>query len=365
MDVGLTLGVEEEYHVVDGETLALRDDPALPRLLREAPVEANLQAEIATTQIETATPVCTSLAELREHLLAMRTAAAKVTADLGAAILPASTHPFSSWTDQRLVPTPRYLGLFERWGVLALQQDICGCHVHVGVADLDTAVAVMDRVRPYLPVVAALTGSSPFHGGIDTGYDSFRTQWYARWPLTGPADLLGDAAGYQAVVDGLVATGAIDDASHLYWDVRPSTRYPTIEYRIGDVCTRLDDVVLHAALVRSLTRVLAQRAAAGAPPLAIRGEQLRAARWRAARFGLTDHLYDAQAGRLVPARQLVEDLLTELRDDLEDRSEWDEVRALADAVLARGTSATLQRSVFHRTGDVHEVAAALVREGNG
>jgi len=359
----VTVGVEEEFHVVDAETLAMRDDPALGRSLTVDRDGVRVGDEISTTQVETATAVCETLGELRQQLAAGRAAAAAVTAELGATVLAASTHPFSSWQDQRLVPSPRYLELLERWGLLALQQDICGCHVHVGVPDLDTAVAVMDRVRPYLPVIAALTGSSPFHAGSDTGYESFRTQWFARWPITGATEPFGDAASYLAVVESLRVAGVIDDASHLYWDVRPSTRYPTVEYRVGDVCTTLDDAVLHAALLRSLTRVVAARAGAGQPPATVRPELLRAARWRAARFGVTGELFDVATGRLAPAPDMVRGLLAELRDDLEACGEWDEVRALTDAVLGRGTSATRQRALLHRTSDATQVAAMLVAEG--
>jgi YbdK family carboxylate-amine ligase len=362
-DVGVTVGVEEEFHVVDAQTFAMLSHPALGRALHAEREGVQVSDEISTTQVETATAVCQSLAELRQQLIAGRAAAAAVTAELGATVLAASTHPFSSWQDQRLVSAPRYLELLERWGLLALQQDICGTHVHVGVPDVETAVAVMDRVRPYLPVVAALTGSSPFHAGSDTGYESFRTQWFARWPITGPTEPCGDAAAYLEVVESLRVAGVIDDASHLYWDVRPSTRYPTVEYRVGDVCTTLDDAVLHAGLLRSLTRVVAARATAGTPPATVRPELLRAARWRAARYGVTDELFDFATGTLVPGRQMVQGLLEELRDDLESSGEWDEVCALTDDVLRRGTSATRQRALMHRTSDPAQVAAMLVAEG--
>src|SRR5215210_6554956 len=188
--------------------------------------------------------------------------------------------------------------MVDRWAGLAMQQDICGCHVHVGVPDLDTAVAVMDRVRPYLPVLLALTGSSPFHGGVDTGYESFRTVWWSRWPIGGTPEHVGSADRYRELVDGLVASGVIADASHVYWDVRPSSHLPTLEFRLADVCTALDDVVLHAALVRSLVRVLAGRAERGEPCPDPRPELLRAARWRAALHGLSGQLFDPVLGAL-------------------------------------------------------------------
>jgi YbdK family carboxylate-amine ligase len=359
---GATLGVEEEYHVVDAETLALRDDEGLNAAALAGRLGDHLSAEIATTQLEVATGVCRSLAEVRAELVAARREAAAAAGAVGAAVLAAATHPFARWDEQRLTCRPRYLDMLERWGVLALQQVICGCHVHVGVPDLDTAVAVMDRARPHLPVLLALTGSSPFHEGTDTGYDSYRTQWWARWPVTGAPEPLGDGAGYLTVVEALRAAGVIDDPTHLYWDLRPSPRYPTLEFRVADVCTSLDDAVLHAALARSLTRVLAARARAGEPVPRLRPEVLRAARWRAARHGLSGQLLDPVRRELVDAPVAVHRLLEDLREDLVDHGEWTEVSELVRRVLARGTSASRQRAVLHRTGDPVQVAGMLVEQ---
>jgi carboxylate-amine ligase len=255
--------------------------------------------------------------------------------------------------------------MVDRWAGLAFQQDICGCHVHVGVPDLETAVAVMDRARPYLPLLLAMTGSSPFHDGVDTGYESYRTLWWARWPINGSPEYLGSSERFGEVVAGLVASGVVADGSHLYWDVRPSYHLPTLEFRLADVCTHLDDAVLHAALVRSLVRVLARRAACGLLCPQPRPELLRAARWRAALYGISGQLFDLVTGTLVDARQAVHGLLAELEEDLRDHDEWDEVCELVPRLFARGTSAARQRRTWLRTGDRRAVAARLVREGTG
>src|SRR3954469_7011658 len=324
---GATLGVEEEFHLVDPVTLALTPTPGLASAVLDG-VGGHLHAEISPSQLETATGICTSLAELRAELAATRAEAAGAAARAGRAVLAASTHPFGSWREQQLTPAPRYEAMVERWAVLALQQDICGCHVHVGVPDLATAVAVMDRARPYLAVLLAMTGSSPFHDGVDTGHDSYRTLWWSRWPIAGTPEHLGGVERFTEVVAGLVASGVIGDVSHLYWDVRPSWHLPTVEFRLGDVCTSVDDAVLHAALVRSLVRVLAGRAGRGEPYPQPRPELLRAARWRAARHGLAGELFDPVLGTLVDARIAVRRLLTELAEDLHGHGEWDEVAAL-------------------------------------
>ncbi|CCG04491.1 carboxylate-amine ligase [Blastococcus saxobsidens] len=363
-DIGATLGAEEEFHLVDPDTFALTPSPGLVGAALRHELGEQVHPEITTTQLETATGVCRTLAELRAELQATRAQARTAAADAGVTLLPASTHPSAGWREQVITPGPRYVAMVERWAGLAQRQDICGCHVHVGVPDLDTAVAVLDRVRPYLPVLLAMTGSSPFHDGADTGYESYRTLWWGRWPHTGMPEAIGTADRYQEVVDGLVTAGVIGDASHLYWDVRPSSHLPTLEFRLADLCTDLDDAVLHAALVRSLVRVLAARAQRDEPVPPVRAELLRAARWRAARDGIGGRLFDPVAGVLVDARTAVEGLVAELADDLADRGEEDEVRRLVRQLFGRGTSAARQRAVWQRTGDLREVAAAIVREGS-
>ncbi len=360
---GATFGVEEEFHLVDPETYRLTRSPALAEAVLRHEVGPHLHAEITTTQLESATGICTGLADLRAELVTTRAEAAGAAARAGVRILAASTHPFDSWHDQDITPAPRYQAMVDRWAGLALQQDICGCHVHVGVPDLDTAVAVMDRARPHLPVLLAMTGSSPFHDGVDTGHDSYRTMWWSRWPTTGPPEYLGSADRFREVVDGLVISGVIADSSHLYWDLRPSSHLPTLEFRLADVCTEVDDVVLHAALVRSLVRTLAGRAERGEPCPQPRPELLRAARWRAARHGLDDQLFDVLQNELVPARTAVRRLLTELREDLVDHDEWSTVVELVERLFERGTSSSRQRRTWLSTGDWRQVAARIVREG--
>jgi YbdK family carboxylate-amine ligase len=360
---GTTFGVEEEFHLVDPATYRLTRSPALAEAVLRGESGPHLHAEITTTQLESTTGVCTSLSQVRAELVTTRAEAAGAAARAGVRILAASTHPFDSWQQQDITPAPRYEAMVDRWAGLAEQQDIVGCHVHVGVPDLDTAVAVMDRARPYLPVLLAMTGSSPFHDGVDTGHHSYRTVWWSRWPTTGPPEHLGSADRFREVVDGMVASGVIGDSSHLYWDLRPSSHLPTLEFRLADVCTEVHDVVLHAALVRSLVRVLAGRAGRGEPCPRPRPELLRAARWRAARYGLDGELFDPLRCELTPARAAVRRLLAELRDDLEDHGEWAEVVELVERLFERGTSASRQLRTWQRTGDWRQVAAGIVREG--
>lgn len=359
-----TVGVEEEYHLVDAETMALHSAPEVVDEASDTMDDAS--SEISTSQLEVATPVCTTLDEVRAELIRLRCEAGEVAAKKGCRILAMATHPFSSWEDQRLSPGARYLGLFERWGLLALQQLITGCHVHVAVDDPDLTIAVLDRVRPWLPVLVAMTASSPFWEGSDTGYASYRTMWFDRWPTAGMPATLGTRAAFDSLVADLVRAGAIDDATHLYWDARPSVRYPTLEFRVGDVCPSVDVAVLYAALARALTRTFVGQAERGdeSPPDA-RPEVLRIARWRAARHGLTERLVHPVHWEPRPADEVVGALLDLVRDDLDGAGEWDEVDDGVRRLLVEGTAAARYRHLMERTGDLRKVTEAAVEETAG
>ena len=358
--MGATLGIEEEYHLVDADTMALAD---APEVVADARVLLGEQAqeEISTSQLEVVTPVLTTLEQVRETLTVLRRGADEAAQKHGCRILAAGTHPFSSWRDQRLTEDARYDEIRDRLGLLALQQLIAGTHVHVNVADVELAVRVLDRLRPDLPVLLALSGSSPFWEGTDTGYASYRTQWFARFPVTGSSELLRDRRTYDALVADLVSSGVVANASHLYWDARISTRFPTIEVRVADTCPSLDDVVLQAGLARALVRTAAAAALADRPFPEPRPELVKAARWRAARDGLEGRLLDLHGVALRPPAEVVRDLLARLRDELERAGEWDEVQALAEQALARGTSAAAQRRTAAEGGLV-AVARSVVAQ---
>jgi YbdK family carboxylate-amine ligase len=354
-DVGVTLGVEEEYALVTLEGgLADAPDVAVSahRLIGD-----NATREISTSQLEVVTSVCTSLPELRVEMQRLRTAAVKAAAEHDCQVLASGTHPFASWRDQRMTEGETYDILVRRWGLLARQQLITGQHVHVGVP-ADLCIPVLDRIGPDLPLLVAMSASSPFWEGEDTGYASYRTQWFSRWPITGTLPVLGTRAAYDSLVAGLVKAGVAESASRLYWDARPSDKFPTVEVRVADTMPLLDDAVLHAALVRSLVRV----AARGGPVPTTPPEMVRAARWRAARYGLDGLLLDPATGELVGAAAMVRSFVDRLREDLEDLGDWDEVSGLVDGLLARGTSADRQRRVAAASGSLHDVVRSVVQE---
>jgi carboxylate-amine ligase len=246
---------------------------------------------------------------VRAHLVRLRSGADEAAQKHGCRLMATGTHPTAHWSEQRLTDAPRYDRVHERFAGLALQQLIAGQHVHVSVDDPELAVAIIDRLRPDLPVLLALAGSSPFWEGVDTGHASYRTMWFARFPVAGSQELLGSRRAYDQAVADLVASGVVDDARGLYWDARPSLLYPTVEVRVADACPRLDDAVLQAGLTRALVRVAAAEAVRGTSFPTPRAEVVRAARWRAARFGTADRLVDLRTGTAVPAEQLVRELL--------------------------------------------------------
>ncbi|WP_432571860.1 carboxylate-amine ligase [Kineococcus sp. SYSU DK005] len=340
-----TVGVEEEHLLADPVDGTARPDA--PRVLGVlAPGRG--QSELQREQVETGSAPQTSLAELRADLLARRRELAAAAGAGGAALLALGTHPLGG------VPTlsagERYERLRERFGLLSREQLTCGCHVHVGVADRDEGAAVLDRLRPWAPVLLALSANSPFWQGLDTGHASYRSRVWDRWPTAGPTDAVGDAAGYDALVRRALATGVPLDTGMLYFDVRLSARYPTVEVRVADVCLRVDDAVVLAGLVRALadTAVAAHRA--GRPVPEARVEVLRLASWRASCDGVDGELVHPLTGTPRPAAQVVGDLLEHVAPALAAAGDEALVREGVAAVLRRGSGARWQRAVAAAEG---------------
>lgn len=261
-----------------------------------------------------------------------------------------------------MTPKPRYRDLAEDFQQLTREQLICGCHVHVGLADREAAVQVMNRVRPWLSAVLALSANSPFWLSDDTGYASYRTELFGRFPMTGTPHVFESRAEYDDLIATLASVGMIEDGSHIYWDVRPSSHVETLEFRVADVCMGVDEAVMIAGLLRALARACHDEWKRGEPFALVRPELLRAAMWRASRFGLDGELIDVRAKKAVPAAELVGSLLGFLKPWLEEAGEWEEVTALVQETQARGTGACRQREVFKRTGRLEDVVDLIVKE---
>lgn len=358
MPEDFTIGVEEEFQLVDAETRALR--PRAERILPKARATAGeqVQPEFYRSMIEIGTPICETLADVRRELGRLRATVIAAAARERSRIAAAGTHPFSHWDEQRITPKGRYVAMEQDYQQVAREQIIFGCHVHIGIADRDAAIAVMNRARVFLPALLALSANSPFWLATDTGYASFRTEIWRRWPTAGLPLAFASRAEYDALVSDLIATGIIADGTTIYWDIRPSARFETLEFRIADVCATVDEAVMIAGLTRALA-VTCHRGALdglGAP----RPELLAVAKWQAARYGLGAELIDPSSGRSRPAVEVIRVFLDALRPALTERGEWDEVRALAEQTCARGGGAALQRAAFHRTERFEDVVDAVV-----
>lgn len=359
-----TMGVEEEYLLIgpDGSPTALA-----PAAIRAAERLAEptgdrsgheLDAEFTQQQIETSTEPCTDLAELGKEIRLGRVRAQLAAEQVGARIGAIATSPMP--VSSTITPDPRYREMTRQFAMTAREQLTCGCHVHVGVADDDEGVAVLDRIAPWLAPLLALSANSPFWQGEDSGYASFRAQVWNRWPTAGPVAPFGSAQAYHRVVADLVDSGAIFDTGMIYFDARLSARYPTVEIRIADVCLDADDAALLGALARGLVETAAREAADGVPAAQTRVEQLRAASWRAARSGLDDELISPRSFRPVPARRAVAELVDHVSAALADSGDLDRVTGLLDGLWARGNGASVQRRWLRETGDLTQVTERSV-----
>ena len=339
-----SLGVEEEFFVVDAETRALRGDADQVLADARPPEQGELDAELKRSQVEIGSAVCRSIDELRSSLVALRRSLGEAAGRRGARLAALGIHPFATaWDDPGITPKAAYLRLDATYGLLTEEQTVCGCHVHVGIRDPELAIEVMNRCRRWIPVLLALTANSPYWMGQDTRYASFRTQVFHRWPTAGIPEHLEGRAGYDQVLDQLTASGSIDGPARLYWDIRPSARYPTLEFRAGDVLTTVDEAVAYAVIVRALVETAHGEAVAEAPYEPPRAELLRAALWRASRFGLSEQLTDVARARLRPGPEVLGTLLEHIRPVLEARGEWEHVVATTSFVRREGTGAERQR----------------------
>jgi carboxylate-amine ligase len=359
-DGGPTLGVEEEFHVLDPATGDLV--PAARRVLRRDHSDAG--PELQRSTVETATGIHLDLTELRRDLLARRRELAEAAASVGLAVATVGTVPASGSGGGSVFPDRRYEWMAEEYRHLVDEQQVCACQVHVRVDDRDLAVRITRRIRAWLPVLLAMSASSPFFQGGDTGYASYRTVVVSRWPTVGPPPDFASAKEYDHTVATLVESGVISDAGMIYFDARLSARYPTIEIRVADACPSVDDAVLIAALARALVVTAARADAAGADPEVPSSPQvlLRAATWRAARSGLDGCLIDPVTLRPVPAAEVVRALLDHARPVLEERGDWPMVTELGEALLARGPSARRQLEAHGHGRSPADIVATLAAE---
>ncbi|ADJ46072.1 carboxylate-amine ligase [Amycolatopsis mediterranei S699] len=344
-----TMGVEEEFLLVNPRTGQASPcaEPVLARYRHHGPLPdgVRMHRELRLTQLEAASGVCTTADELRHQLTAARRVLAGAAAAEDCALLATGTPVEPGPATPPPASTGRYAEIDAAYGAVVADYEACGCHVHVGVPDPDTAVAVVNHLGRWLPTLLALSGNSPFDHGRDTGYDSWRMVLQSRFPGSGVAPHLRGHAEYRRAVETLVDCGALVDPDQTFWLARPSGRFPTVEFRVADTALTVDHAVLQALLSRALVQRALTDLAAGREAAQLSPQVAAAAVWAAARYGLSGELVDAAAGTRRPAWTLVDELLEHVRTPLEESGDLAEVRKLVDAVRSGGTGAAQQRAV--------------------
>jgi len=361
-----TIGIEEEYLVVDRETRDLFKSP--PKEMWDSLSEvlgSQVTHEFLQAQIEVGTKVCAKVSEARADLAGLRRDLSRVVSEYGAAIIASSTHPFANWEQQETTQEPRYMRLQADYQQVARQLVICGMHVHVGVGDDHLRIDLMNQVKYFLPHLLALSCSSPFWDGVTTGLHAYRLVIFQNLPRTGIPEEFVSASEYERYVDILVGAGLIEDATKLWWDIRPSTRYPTLEMRVSDVCTRLDDAMTVAALYQCLLNHLYRLRRNNQKWRTYAPAMIEENIWRAQRYGVSGSLVDFGKGVLVPFPDLVEELIELVAQDAVELDVRNEVRH-AREIVADGTSADRQLAAYERAKTAgasdHEALQAVVDE---
>jgi carboxylate-amine ligase len=361
-DITFDIGVEEEYFLIDPVTRALA--PAVERVLPLAKAVAgdSVATEMQQAQIEIGTDVCLTLAEVRAELVRLRTAVAGAAGSAGTMIAASGTHPFSDWRASDFTPKDSYLQLGRDYGQIAREQLVCGCHVHVGMPGQAETIEILNRARPWLSPIRALAVNSPFWAGSDTGYAGYRHAVWLRWPMAGTPDEFASWEDYEDLVRTLEETGSIDDPARIYWEVRPSSKFETLEFRVTDVCMTVDETVMVAGLIRALARACHLDFLNGVPSPSVRPELMQAATWRAARYGVDGDLVDVVERRSLPAGKMIAALLDFIGPALDEFGEREEVSSLVDTTLRDGTGAARQRRAFARAGRPEDVVDYIVEQ---
>lgn len=346
------MGVEEEFLLVQPDGRLSRFGPEVVDAADDA--HGGLEPELKRCQVEAVSDICRTPEQVLDQLTRMRRELAATAARRDLRLLPSACPVLPEAGNQEITPSPRYLRMATWFGATARSVATCGCHVHIGVEDRETGVAVSNRVRPWLPVLLALTVNSPFDG-TDTGYASWRYQEWSRWPSAGPPPMFSGLDEYESTVDAMLRSGALMDRAMIYWDVRLSEHQPTLEFRIADVAAVPEDAALYATLVRGL---VARALDTEGPPPELSNTVLRANLWRASREGVTGSALHPVTGELGPIQSHVDDLVEYLRPVL--GGDLGFVKAGVARLREVGTGAARQRAAFRRRGELADVVDALV-----
>jgi carboxylate-amine ligase len=357
----LTLGIEEEYQIIDPATRELKS--YITEILSgDHMILDEVKPEMHQSMVEIGSRVCRTPSDLRNELVRLRGLVMDLAGKSGLVIAAAGTHPFSSWMTQEITPLERYTGVKEDLQDLAQQLLIFGTHIHVGIEDPEVLIDTMNVARYLLPHVLCLSTSSPFWQGRRTGLKSYRSIVFRNFPRTGVPPIMRSAGEYEELLSALVATKCVPDGSKIWWDVRPHHAYPTLEFRVCDVCTRVEEAVCIAAILQAIVakiwRLRHDNLTFRVYPTAMIEEN----KWRAVRFGLDGKLIDFGKRQELPARELIAEMLQWFVEDVVDELGSRHEVEYAFEIMRSGTSADRQLKVFDETGDLTKVVDRVIAE---
>jgi len=357
----LTLGIEEEYQIIDPRTRELKSY-ITEILAGDHMILGEVKPELHQSMVEVGTRVCRTPADVREELVRLRGGVMEIAEKGGLVIASAGTHPFSRWTEQEITPLERYMGVKQDLQDLAQQLLIFGTHIHVGIEDREFLVDAMNVARYLLPHILCLSTSSPFWQGRRTGLKSYRSIVFRNFPRTGVPPILRGASDYEDLLGSLVATKCVPDGSKIWWDARPHHAFPTLEFRVCDVCTRVEEAVCLAALLQAVVMKIWKLRRDNLTFRVYPSAMIEENKWRAVRFGLDGKLIDFGREQELPARELISELLEWFIDDVVDELGSRREVEYAFTIMRNGTSADRQLAVYDRTGSLEAVVDHLVAE---
>ena len=358
----LTIGIEEEYQIIDPETRELRS--YITQILEEGKMilREQLKPELHQAMVEIGSNVCQTPAELRTELVRLRRVVMELAGKNNLKIVAAGTHPISSWMTQEITPQERYMGVKQDMQELAQRLLIFGTHVHVGIEDREFLIEAMNVARYFLPHMLALSTSSPFWMGRKTGLKSYRSIIFRNFPRSGVPRVFDTYEDYHYLVNTLVTTNSIPNASKIWWDVRPNSSYPTLEFRVCDVCTRVDEAIAMAAIFQAIIAKIWKLRRDNMTFRVYPFDLIEENKWRAVRYGLDGNLIDFGKQQELPARTLIRELIEWFIDDVVDELGSRKEVEYAYRILQEGSSADRQLATFERTGDLKDVVDQLIRE---
>lgn len=356
-----TLGIEEEFQIVDPVTRELRSH--ITEMIDEGRMILGEQVkpEMHQSMIEVGTGICNNIHEARADVIKLRRTIATLAESKGLRIAAASTHPFSNWKDQKITPDQHYEALINEMQFLAQSLLIFGMHVHIGIEDRESQIHLMNAARYFLPHLLAISTSSPFWIGMKTGLKSYRSELFKKFPRTDIPDYFSSWSEFDNYVNLLLKTGCIDRPKKIWWDIRPHPTFPTLEFRICDIPSRVDEVIALAALIQAIVKKLHKLYRMNMGFRLYRRALIQENKWRAVRWGLDGMLIDFGKQKEVPVRDLIYELLDfvdDVVDELGSRKELEYIHT----ILEHGTSADRQLKVYEETGDFNAVVDNLISE---